>query len=81
MNILPIFQRSLPCLEYDIGCGLQVDDKEPSIPVVNAAVNEEDNKSFRGDINVRNSNFALLHQAVASAVSDGAIVSYSNILP
>ena len=69
-----LFQRSPPCAEYDIGCGLQADFVRHSIPN-----RKEDPDDL--PLPLIPSNPQLLHQAVASAVSNGVIVSDRFLLP
>ena len=73
-QIINFFQRSPPCAEYDIGCGLQPDFVRHSIPN-----RKEDPDDL--PLPLIPSNPQLLHQAVASAVSNGVIVSDRCLLP
>ena len=73
-QIIIFFQRSPPCAEYDIGCGLQADFVRHSIPN-----RKEDPDDL--PLPLIPSNPQLLHQAVASAVSNGVIVSDRFLLP
>ena len=73
-QIIIFFQRSPPCAEYDIGCGLQADFVRHSIPN-----RKEDPDDL--PLPLIPSNPQLLHQAVASAVSNGVIVSDRCLLP
>ena len=81
LNIVPVFQKSLPCPENDIGCIFRAKDAKPRASVVVTEVNrKEDTDAFATPFNPINSNSPVLHQAVASAVSNGAIVSDSYML-
>ena len=81
LNILPIFQKSHPCPENDFGCIFQAKDEKAIAPVFVTEVNrKEDTGAFGTPFNLINSNSPVLHQAVASAVSNGAIVSDSYML-
>ena len=48
---------------------------ESRIPIIHVAGKKEGHNTFGGDANNINSRIELVHQAVASAVSDGAVVS------
>ena len=81
LNIVPVFQKSPPCPENDFGCIFQVEDEKPKASVVVTEVNrKEDTDAFATPFNLIHSNSPVLHQAVASAVSNGAIVSDSYML-
>ena len=77
-NIVPeFFQQSPPCPEHDFNCIFQTKDQKN---LVLAGVNRlgllpEDTHAIESSNNPINLNSPVLHQAVASAVSDGAIVS------
>ena len=80
-NILPVFQKSHPCPENDFGCIFQAKDEKSKVSVVVTEVNrKEDTDAFATPFNPFNSNSPVLHQALASAVSNGAIVSDSYML-
>ena len=48
---------------------------ESRIPIIHVAGKKEGNNAFGGGASNINSRIELVHQAVASAVSDGAVVS------
>ena len=72
MNIVPILQKSFqPCPDNDPNCNLP-DELQFEPPIVNR---KEDHDAYVDDLITAESTSPLLHQAVATAVSDGAVVS------
>ena len=72
MNIVPILQKSLqPCPDNNPNCNLP-DELQFEPPIVNR---KEDHDAYVDDLITAESTSPLLHQAVATAVSDGAVVS------
>ena len=77
LNIIPILQKSLhSCPENDPGCSILPEQLEFEPPIVNR---KEDAGAFIDDLDTAESTFPLLHQAVATAVSDGAVVSDGSV--
>ena len=73
LNLVPILQKSLhPCPEHDPSCILRDNQLEIEPPIVNR---KEDPGAFVHDLDTAESTSPLLHQAVATAVSNGAVVS------
>ena len=78
LNIIPILQKSLhSCPENNPGCSILPEQLEFEPPIVNR---KEDAGAFIDDLDTAESTFPLLHQAVATAVSDGAVVSDGSVL-
>ena len=78
LNIVPILQKSFhSCPENDPNCKHQDDQLEIDPPLVNR---KEDPGAFVHDLDTAESTSPLLHQAVATAVSNGAVVSEDNAL-
>lgn len=73
LNIVPILQKSLhPCPDHDANCNFGADQLVFEPPIVNR---KEDQDAYVDDLITAESTSPLLHQAVATAVSDGAVVS------